>query len=979
MGKEQAVDSHIGKVFRSDLEQVLLLNADINRPNMVQPAVTDADGSAELSDVPPGPIKYFFPDLPGSSRENPLHGTTGPDPNEASLWRIAPQQTVMTANHETGVLDTSTEPLQEGTWVYVFPEHPGEDPPMSPMIEAKATGEGTLKRVDWSDPSRWTGKDERSPSLDAKTAGGQPYLCFPATESCTKVHVMLSPCQLSYERLGAYRRDDDPHAEDIYPLAALRCETIDADALETIKTGGAYEIGYFEAKPSEDLLQVSVPQPVQFVRAAGSAYRHAVERLKAFQAGTSLEHHHASLTYRAAQRFEDRAQESMITQAARAVEGVVDDPTVWDFLDKQRLESTLEDWSAEKSDLQDTVERLGDTLYDFMMDLPAYRQAREDLTAFVEEAGGAEALSDEDFETFVDRLGIEERLLADAEYSQAGRHYLAEQLGQYVDADPKRGIDKQGEKTWYDRVPYDLSTIRRLAGVAANALEQEAKSEAGSAIKKEDVAATHAEKAAQAHETFQNKASKIDDLTDEIESTRSRLAAWQKGQRYVRLLTSKLGLSPSGKVTGPAPSTGTRTLDDLIRTTRSAVGAVAQYVHQQVGAGKKAETLFELKGKRVQAGKEAQQALTGREAGLQQYGEKMDESTEHRRTADLYKAGRRRVGRIALAIDGLHLFFLANAYRDAARRGASIDQLSQIGIGTAEAVASIRHLSGVSTAVKDDLYDLHRRVAYVEALYFVGHAVEELAFEKDSDIGATVGHSTSAIGAGLLIPKSGFRGGAIGLGLILTGQLVVAVFSDTELEEWFKNSVWSKKGYSGYLPKGEFGSKRLTTELNDLFEIIARPRVQVLLDISEEMSLEEVRLRVEPRTFQPGLMQLTEVSLSLTSDFLVVGDETHLDKTATSLDSADQMMRKDDGTLLSASWTWDGSAVADATEVAHDQTVRPTRDFDSVEASVTLRIDYRAAKSADLQPEFEYEGSPGVAADSSAPHKSAGVLAPVYS
>ena len=56
--------------------------------------------------------------------------------------------------------------------------------------------------------------------------------------------------------------------------------------------------------------------------------------------------------------------------------------------------------------------------------------------------------------------------------------------------------------------------------------------------------------------------------------------------------------------------------------------------------------------------------------------------------------------------------------------------------------------------------------------------------------------------------------------------------------------MWAKDGYSGYLPKGEFGSKRLTNELNDLFEIIVRPRVQVLLDISEEMGLEEVRLRV---------------------------------------------------------------------------------------------------------------------------------------
>ncbi len=119
-----------------------------------QETTLDAEGRAELSDIPPGPIKYFFPDLPGSSRESPLQGTTGPDPNEASLWRIAPQQTVMAVDHETGGLDTSTEPLQEGTWVYVFPEHSGEDPPMSPIIEAKATGEGTLMRVDWSDPSR---------------------------------------------------------------------------------------------------------------------------------------------------------------------------------------------------------------------------------------------------------------------------------------------------------------------------------------------------------------------------------------------------------------------------------------------------------------------------------------------------------------------------------------------------------------------------------------------------------------------------------------------------------------------------------------------------------------------------------------------------------------------------------------------------------------------------------------------------------
>ncbi len=80
----------------------------------------------------------------------------------------------------------------------------------------------------------------------------------------------------------------------------------------------------------------------------------------------------------------------------------------------------------------------------------------------------------------------------------------------------------------------------------------------------------------------------------------------------------------------------------------------------------------------MQTGKEAQQAMQGREAGLQEYGKKMDEVTEHRRKANLYKAGQRRVSRNAIAIDGLHLFFLANAYRDAARQGASVDQLAQI-------------------------------------------------------------------------------------------------------------------------------------------------------------------------------------------------------------------------------------------------------------------------------------------------------------
>ncbi len=613
-----------------------------------------------------------------------------------------------------------------------------------------------------------------------------------------------------------------------------------------------------------------------------------------------------------------------------------------------------------------------------MMDLPAYRQAREDLTAFVEEAGGAEALSDEKFKTFVDRLGIEERLLAGAEYSQAGRKYLAEQLGQYVAADPKRGIEKQGEKTWYDRAPYDLGPIRRLGSVAANALEEEAKDAAGSAVKAEDAAGTRAEKAAQAHETFQNKASKIDDLTDEMESTRSRLATWKKGQRYARILTNKLGLSPSGKVTGPPPSTGTRSLDDLIRTTRSAVGAVAQYVHENVGAGKKADELFELKGKRVQVGKEARQAFERREAGLQKFSQKMDEVSQHEREADLYKAGQRRVGRIAIAIDGLHLFFLANAYRDAARQGASVDQLAQIGIGTAEAVASVRHLSGVSSAVQDNLYSLHRAVGAVDALYFTGHAVEEYFFEQDADVGATVGHSTSAVGAALLIPLTGFTVGAIGLGLILTGQLMVAVFGDTELEEWFKSCVWAKSGYSGHLPSDEFGRKRLTTELNDLFEVIARPRVQVLLDISENTGLKQVRLRLEPRTFQPGLMQLAKVSLSLDSSFLVFGDEVHLEKGTKSLDSADRVSRKDDGTLRSATWTWDGSAVADAGEVAEDRMVRPTTDFDSVEASVTIQIDYRAAK-AEIQPEFEYKGNPGVAFGSSESGASAGMLKAVYS
>lgn len=67
---------------------------------------------------------------------------------------------------------------------------------------------------------------------------------------------------------------------------------------------------------------------------------------------------------------------------------------------------------------------------------------------------------------------------------------------------------------------------------------------------------------------------------------------------------------------------------------------------------------------------------------------------------------------------------------------------------------------------------------------------------------------------------------------------MVTLFGDTELEEWFKASVWAKDRYSGYLPSDEFGKGRLTGEVNDIFEIIARPRVQVLLDIDEEMGLE---------------------------------------------------------------------------------------------------------------------------------------------
>ncbi len=98
---------------------------------------------------------------------------------------------------------------------------------------------------------------------------------------------------------------------------------------------------------------------------------------------------------------------------------------------------------------------------------------------------------------------------------------------------------------------------------------------------------------------------------------------------------------------------------------------------------------------------------------------------------------------------------------------------------------------------------------------------------------------------------------------------MAAIFGDTKLEEWFKGCVWAKSGYSGPLPSGDFEPKRLTAELNDLFEIIARPRVQVLLDITESADLDQIHPRIEPRMFQPGLMQLTKVSLSLESSFLV--------------------------------------------------------------------------------------------------------------
>ncbi len=64
--------------------------------------------------------------------------------------------------------------------------------------------------------------------------------------------------------------------------------------------------------------------------------------------------------------------------------------------------------------------------------------------------------------------------------------------------------------------------------------------------------------------------------------------------------------------------------------------------------------------------------------------------------------------------------------------------------------------------------------------------------------------------------------------------------------------------------------------------------------------------------YQPGLMRLTKVSLSLVSSFLVFGTEVHLDKQTASLDSADRVTRKEDGPLRSATWIWDGAAVSDA-------------------------------------------------------------------
>jgi len=954
------------------------------------------DGTVTLENVSPGPIAYFFPDLPGSSRESPVVGVTGQE-NSTSLWRIRPQQEHLEIDESNpGVPIMRTGDVTPGTWIYLFPER--VDGIQFP-IEAYVQDDGSLKLVDGNNTSIWE-DDERPADQDAPTTEtGTAYLPLLGTRDLRHVHVMLSAVQLTSRRIEAYRTGNDSYGIADGPLIRERCFTISEDEIERARAEGTVMLGYAYADVENELLDVSVPHPMQWAEAAHRSYRKAVQQRDLYNAETGVVRAHASITKAAIEGIEKQAENSTKETIARGIEGIFDDDvTAWDFVNKEKLNGALDSMNASMDTYCERIEDAGSLLYGgIVLNTDRYRHARFDETDALIGEQAVDEVDEETRDEVIDLWHRESTYLEDIEQCHAGRDYLAVALGGYVAHDPEFELSEQGNANWYDQIAFALAstvnTGRTAASLIAENLYEAPRSELmGKRAQLLDEADDAARKAFQAYQRYISASVQLWRLTEEVDRLRSScflMSAPQRAHRLAGHLISAVDIS----------RTIARPLVDGLDSVLPKSGLMRGFTNSMLQLGSWAGQSLENTGSNVQdtserilQGQQDQKVLMNeaRTHKQEQRAEQHVESQKRQRAyqtlqeADDIYAGQRVAGRIAVGLSGLNVVILMQTFTQTDWTDVPAETYVLATSSLLDGIGSMRHLAAETMEVNAQgqlvgralfLKRLTQGAAVVEGVFYFYKGVKNL---NDADPGASAGYFIALAGAAAtLFPL--WWVGLIGLAVSVAGTYIASMFGDTEVEKWLKRCAWADPEYSDLdRPEAERAfvegdldappEEMLLRDLEGFFRITGAP--QVVLTVREDGERvsatqrtdsmtrfhppsgprpDEILLEVYPKLTTPTAFQYRVQSVSLYTDG-IRSDETVWQPSSENVDS--DVESRSDGTLRVARWSWPLNRQPDVEAIR-------SAISSSLKAAVTVELQMRIGDSVTAYV-FKYDGDAGL-------------------
>lgn len=794
---------------------------------------------------------------------------------------------------EMGPVEYRDEPIRPSMhkWVYVFVDD-GSD--LRSTHELVYGPDGTFRRVDW-EANTWDGQDTRPATLAPdSTPVGEPCLRLTLPESTRSVYAFLSDVALTRARVERYRRNTDGclnlRSFEIPYSSVLRDADDDdpSDAVPSLSTQGFASHNWDD---SLEALLVVLPDALGIAQQLHTfGYLPAVDKYSVFTAQTEVEHLHAATTSSVAQNYEAIEQDSWRGKILRPIETAAEwlvqpltskppDATVWDWLDRQRIQSTLDTWASEKAQLEGDVNAFGSALYGIWLYSSAYVQALYDTHTPTQDSS---FLDDE----ILDEVLAQSEFLRDASHSAAGRQYLDLIFGAHTSADGALGLAAHGDPTWHDDVFFlSRDALRRTSDVVAAQLA-DAETLAGRRVAAAapgvaDAEARLARVWDNYREALASDATRVRSTTALLEGAQAQVARWQKLDRHLRGVTAALvpdGGPPALGDDGP----GSRALRWFKRNVRSASAAVVDAGRRfavepvvqdaQGRASRHAGEIDEVAGtlQRLRAKAQAEEITRTRERNvLRRQWRQLQRQEFAVQTRRLGWAG------VAGGLHTLNVLVALDQWRDVRRKhpGSVVpaDVASALGVANAvaESVAIFRHYYLRNTArqaIFGTLRNVNAIAAYLEVGYQIASGGNAL---YTGDTGRAVGHGISLVGALMLL--AGPSGWAVAI--LIAGQVVATAWGDDDVEQWFKHCHWAKRR-----------SQRegtLTTQLDSLFAILLQPRVFVdLLGEDGELArapqhLDRSRydgpatlvLAVVPRMFDPGLMTLSVKRLALPDAF----------------------------------------------------------------------------------------------------------------